>query len=151
MKKKVATLLLVAAVASAAFAQDDATNLLRYESQKVDPWGPFALNLLLPFGIGSFVQGDNSGGLVVLGGQVAGGAMMAADILNTANYARVTVYGPLLYRPTFLFWGGLLVTSGATIAGYVFPFVYANEVNAKLRKNLGLSFGPDGISLEVEL
>ncbi len=51
---------------------------LRYEIEKVDPWGPFVLNLLPGLGIGSFVQGDTTGGLLVAGGEVVGIGLVIA-------------------------------------------------------------------------
>lgn len=69
--------LLVSVIAAqAAFSQESGQDsnraFQRYEIEKIDPWGPFVLNLLLNFGIGSFVQGDTTGGLIVAGGQVIG-------------------------------------------------------------------------------
>lgn len=99
---------------------------LEYEANTVDPWGPFVLNLLIPLGgIGSFVQGDTTGGLIVLGGQVLG---LGAVILNSGEgfwtagmYIGAAVYGV------------------ATLLGYVVPFTYANAANEKLRRDLGIS------------
>ena len=76
--------LVIVTAAQGAFSQEDGQDseraYQRYEIEKVDPWGPFVLNLLLNFGIGSFVQGDTTGGLVVAGGQVIGIALVVVDL-----------------------------------------------------------------------
>jgi len=101
--------------------------------QKVDPWGPFVLNLLLPFGIGSFVQGDTTGGLVVAGGQVAGAGLMVAGLTSENPGGTMTLIGIGLY-------------SVASIMGLVFPHTYANTANEKLRRDLGISVSSVSLS-----
>ena len=103
---------------------------LQYELQKVDPWGPFVLNLLLNFGIGSFVQGDTTGGLIVAGGQILGIGLIVAGVSSPDPYGSTT--STLVYVGA----GLAVVTS---VAGYVFPFTYANAANEKLRRDLGIS------------
>ena len=103
---------------------------LQYEVQKMDPWGPFALNLLLGLGIGSFVQGDTTGGLLVAGGEVLGVGLMVAGYSSAVN-------DPGSGGTIVLVGAGLLVA--ARIAGLVFPFTYANSFNEKLRGDLGIS------------
>ncbi len=99
---------------------------LQYEMQKVDPWGPFALNLLLGLGIGSFVQGDTTGGLLVAGGEVVGAGLLIAWLSNPESGNALLI-------------GGVVLLSAARIAGLVIPFTYANGFNEKLRKDLGIA------------
>ena len=106
---------------------------LEYEASKIDPWGAFVLNLLIPLGgIGSFVQGDTTGGLLVTGGQVLGLVVAGAD--SGAGYATTTVYV------------GLAVYSAATLVGLAIPFTYANATNEKLRRDLGISVSDVSLS-----
>ena len=117
-----------------AFAQEGDSSdraFLQYEIQKVDPWGPFVINLLLGAGIGSFVQGDTTGGLIVLGGEVAGVGLIVAGALAARD-----AYGGGS--------SGLIIVGGAAlgvarILGLIFPFTYANAANEKLRRDLGIS------------
>ena len=62
-------LIIIVAAPQAVFPQEANQAYQQYELRKVDPWGPFVLNLLLPFGIGSFVQGDTTGGCLSPGGR----------------------------------------------------------------------------------
>ena len=100
---------------------------LRYEIEKVDPWGPFVLNLLLGLGIGSFVQGDTTGGLLVAGGEVVGIGLVIAGAGNPEGGSALAI-------------GGVALLGAARIAGLIFPFTYANSFNENLRRDLGSRF-----------
>ena len=122
-----------------AFAQEGDSSdraFLQYEIQKVDPWGPFVINLLLGAGIGSFVQGDTTGGLIVLGGEVVGIGLVIAGATSDP-------YDP--YSGSGGGGGSGLIIVGvaalgvARILGLIFPFTYANAANEKLRMDLGIS------------
>ena len=127
-------LVIATTVAPAVFSQEASdTAYLKYEHQKVDPWGPFVLNLLLPFGIGSFVQGDTTGGLVVAGGQVIGVGLMVVDLTSDNPNGAMLYVGAGLY-------------SAATVAALIFPFTYANAANEKLRRDLGISVSDVSLS-----
>ena len=132
-------LVIVAVSAPAAFSQE--TNqeeaYRRYELAKVDPWGPFVLNLLLPFGIGSWVQGDEVGGLVVAGGQLVGIVMVAVDLGRQPEVDEDGATIPNTF--TALSYVGLGVSFAATVVGYVIPFTFANAINEQLKRDLGLS------------
>ena len=127
MKRCMTIVVLAVALAQQVFAQDQEESsdraFLQYEIQKVDPWGPFALNLLLGLGIGSFVQGDITGGLLVAGGEVAGASSVVNDPEGAGGTMMVVGVGLL---------------TAARIAGLVFPFTYANSFNEKLRRDLGI-------------
>ena len=142
--------LVIVTAAQGAFSQEDGQDseraYQRYEIEKVDPWGPFVLNLLLNFGIGSFVQGDTTGGLVVAGGQVIGIALVVVDLGRKQEVDEFGIAVP--NTPTALTWVGLGLASAASIAGYVFPFTYANAANEKLRSELGISVSDVSLSEE---
>ena len=125
------------AAAQPAFAQEsgrssgDGAAIHQYEVEKADAWGPFALNFLLAFGIGSFVQGDTTGGLIVASGEMVGMGMM---IIGGSSVAQ-DPEGP----------GGITLVVGvgllaaARVAGLVFPFTYAQAFNEQLRRDLGIA------------
>ena len=123
-------LVIIIASAQVAFSQEDNQDWerahLQYELQKVDPWGPFVLNLLLGLGIGSFVQGDTPGGLLVAGGEVVGIGLVIAGAGNPEGGSGLVI-------------GGAALLTAARIAGLIFPFTYANAANEKLRQDLGIS------------
>ena len=147
-----------------AFAQEEESSnraFLQYEIQKVDPWGPFVLNLLLNFGIGSFVQGDTTGGLIVAGGQVLGIGLIVAGVSASRTddqYGYTTTTTTTTTTSSALVYVGAGLAAAASIAGYVFPFTYANAANEKLRRDLGIavanvSMNDQGlnIALQVEI
>ena len=120
---------------------------LQYEIRKSDPWGPFALNLLLGLGIGSFVQGDTTGGLLVAGGEVIGLGLLIAGYSASLQAIETSGSG-----------GGGMVIAGAAllgaarIAGLIFPFTYANSFNEKLRQDLGIDVAVvpgDGLTVTI--
>lgn len=103
------------------------TNL--YMASEVSAGGPFALNLLLGAGIGSFVQGDTTGGLIGLGGELTGLAL----ILAGEDSAPVTI--------------GAILFVGTRIFELVRPWTYASSHNAALRRALLAS--EDGPSFQL--
>ena len=134
--KVLGLVLAVAALAistQTAFAQEgDRTDswarpFLEYEASKVDSWGPFVLNLTLGFGVGSFVQGDSTGGAILLVGEAIGIGLALAGGVNFFGERQALVYG------------GLVLVSVARLAGLAFPFTYANATSEKLRRDLGIS------------
>ena len=55
-------------------------SMMLYNSKKVNSGIPFALNFLLGYGIGSFVQGDTAGGVTALVGDLVSGAAFLGRI-----------------------------------------------------------------------
>ena len=114
----------------------------QYEQQRKDPWGPFVLNFLLGLGIGSFVQGDITGGLIVAGGELLG---LGLIITWASAAAEDVVYDDGGYRlesttssnGTLIL--GASILAAARVAALVVPFTYANSFNEKLRGELGLT------------
>ena len=113
-----------------------------YEQRKKGPWGPFVLNFLVGFGIGSFVQGDVTAGLLLAGGDLVGIGLVIAGAASVL--AEIEYYDegyPLESASS----GGTLILLGAgilsatRIAGLIVPFTYANSFNEKLRRELGIN------------
>ena len=141
------------------FSQDEGESsdraYLKYEMQKADPWGPFALNLLLGLGIGSFVQGDTTGGLLVAGGEVIGLGLLIAGYSANIQAIEETAFGEPTPNPgAGMIIAGAALLGAARIAGLVFPFTYANSFNEKLRQDLGIDVSVvpgDGLTIAFDI
>lgn len=87
---------------------------------------PVLLNIIPGLGVGSFVEGDTLGGLLILGGGalawtlVIGGAIASTDAV-ALNPNATTGYGEI--------WAGLLTGAGIGIFGIVRPITFANKWN----------------------
>ncbi|WP_025409001.1 P13 family porin [Borrelia coriaceae] len=110
--------------------------LLLYEINKKDPLIPFLLNLFVGFGIGSFAQGDITGGLFVLGFDVLGLGLFSFGMYNRSPYT-----GEMSgFALSFVFLGGLTLFV-TRIAETIIPFTYASSYNKKLQEKLGVALG----------
>lgn len=91
--------------------------------------GPFLLNLLLGFGIGSFWQGDKPVGYVQFYGDLIGyGLMIPGLALSLDGNSRGGVLTAL----------GSLLVLGVSIPAYIRPWTFASNRNAKLRRSLNV-------------
>jgi hypothetical protein len=158
-KRVVLAGLVIVLAAQPVFSQDEGENTdrayLQYEIQKADPWGPFALNLLLGLGIGSFVQGDTTGGLLVAGGEVIGlGLFIAGYAANIQAIGETSIGEPTPNPGGGMIIAGAALLGAARIAGLVFPFTYANSFNEKLRRDLGIDVSVvpgDGLTIALDI
>ncbi len=114
----------------------ESDRLYLYQSEKKDAGLPFALNLILGLGIGSYVQGDTSGGTTALVGEL-GSLMIAYTGANTMN-------GGLLY-------GGTIAFLGFRIYELIRPFSYKNQYNRSLSSALDARRVQSAITPEVRL
>ncbi|WLN25659.1 P13 family porin (plasmid) [Borreliella valaisiana] len=100
----------------------------KYDKDKKNPIGPFLLNLFLPFGIGSFVQGDYIGGGSVLGFNLLGAILCGTGIILNTRETQLT--------------GSILIGVGASmiltsyVTSLIIPFTFANRYNENLKKRL---------------
>lgn len=115
--------------------------LMLYEDYKKSAGVPFACNLLLGYGIGSFVQKDWFGGFIGLGGDLLGITVMISGIAmkeeeryysNGFYYTRevITTKG---YETAST---GMMIIMGTRIFELIRPFVYTNSYNKSLRRAL---------------
>lgn len=93
--------------------------LMVYNMKQNQVAGPFVCNLLLGFGIGSFIQGDTAMGVVGLVGEGLGLVML---LNNSSTY----------YGVSTGFYIGFGLFLGTRILELVMPFMYANRYNRKL-------------------
>lgn len=100
----------------------------------------FILNMLLPAGIGSFVQGDNAGGTTALFGELGSVALFFAGVFVMTSYSSY-YYN---YNNNWEIGAGLMIAGGAGYFGFkiyelIRPWAYANSYNKKLEESLKIS------------
>jgi len=91
-----------------------------YEDKSKSGTLPFILNLLLGFGIGSWVQGDLTGGLIGTIGGVTGVGMMLVEDTSIQNIG-----------------AGILLASWVT--DLILPWTFASSYNSTLKNALRMS------------
>ncbi|AJA90691.1 hypothetical protein OY14_04380 (plasmid) [Borreliella chilensis] len=134
--KKISTLILIFCLTIQIFATKDKQDRIekgiesfnKYDADKKNPIGPFLLNLFLPFGIGSFVQGDYIGGSSVLGFNLLGAILWGTGIMLNAREAQLT--------GTILIGVGASMILTSYITSLIIPFTFANWYNGNLKKRL---------------
>jgi hypothetical protein len=116
-----------------------ATSLLFAETEapeKKDILLPCVLNVIPGLGVGSFVQGDVLGGVILLAGDVGSWACLFFGM-----------FAAIGDDPTFVIVGGLLFCA-MKILGIIRPIWFGLEYNAKLEEqNASLSVKPVVVSL----
>ena len=105
-----------------------------FESNKQSPTLPFVVNLLVGYGIGSFVQGDTTGGIIaLLGDLVSSGVLYSGYEKASTAIANESPDGK---EGT----GLMLVGAVGLLAFRIFeltrPFSFASDYNKKLSKAL---------------
>ena len=105
-----------------------------FESKKQSPTLPFVVNLLVGYGIGSFVQGDTTGGIIaLLGDVVSSGVLYSGYEKASTAIANASSDGSE---------GSALMLVGAVglLAFRIFeltrPFSFASDYNTRLSKAL---------------
>jgi membrane protein P13 len=94
-----------------------------YDDNSKGPWGPFALNLLVGFGIGSWVQGDGTGGAIGTIGGVGGLLLMSADRSSFGPSSTAQI-GAIIFLSSF-------------IIDLILPFTHSSSYNKKLKRAIG--------------
>jgi hypothetical protein len=112
---------------------------------------PFAVNLLVGFGIGSYIQGDTVGGTIQLAGQVAGAAALLSGIIVGNLFAVPAVAEDIeagheggdyedhtieQQAGIALLVTGVALSYGFRLYGLISPFVYGSMYNKKLKNAL---------------
>lgn len=138
MKKMIAILLLLAVVTGSIFAESKFNE---------DTVVPFLLNAFVGFGVGSYVQGDTTGGaigttgeLVSLGLVIAGSVKTALDTAaNLDEYGYVS--GDIPMTGTIITAVGSIALMGVRIFEMIRPFSY--------EKKLATAMGAEDIKFNV--
>ncbi|MDR1786262.1 MAG: P13 family porin [Spirochaetaceae bacterium] len=109
---------------------------------------PFTANLLIGFGLGSYMQGDTTGGTIQLVGELVGVAsMIAGSVVLEAGMIYTladTVTGDYTEGPSSwaassgsgLILAGYALTAALRIYGCISPFVFKARYNTKLKSAL---------------
>jgi hypothetical protein len=93
-----------------------------YDDKKVSGGLPFVLNLLLGFGIGSWVQGHTAGGLIGTIGNLTGIIMIASD----ESGGSTATIGSVIFLSTW-------------VIDCILPWTYSSSYNRKLKNALGVN------------
>ena len=114
-----------------------------YSEYKKDQWVPFLVNFVLGAGVGSFIEGDTTGGAIALGSDVAG---LACVLIGAGSYASAVYADPYTTSGLGLMTFGYVALIGSRIFEIVRPFTYTAHYNSTLKQSLnyfgGLSFEP---------
>jgi hypothetical protein len=89
-------------------------NLSRMKN--VPDWSAFLMNAFCGFGVGSFAQGDRTGGTIILCGELGGILLMVGSIFVVNEENPAPGVGMLI--------GSLLMTTSAHIFGLIRPWLY---------------------------
>jgi roadblock/LC7 domain-containing protein len=129
-----------------------------YTEYKKDPWVPFLVNFLVGAGVGSFIEGDTTGGVIALTGDLVG---LGSVLIGVSAYASEVYWDPYTTKGVGLTTFGYIVLIGSRIFEIVRPFTYTARYNSTLKQSLnyieGLSFVPTfengvaGISLSYSV
>ncbi len=129
-----------------------------YTEYKKDPWVPFLVNFLVGAGVGSFIEGDTTGGVIALTGDLVG---LGSVLIGVSAYASEVYWDPYTTKGVGLTTFGYIVMIGSRIFEIIRPFTYTARYNSTLKQSLnyieGLSFAPTfengvaGISLSYSV
>lgn len=137
---------------------DDSTRINLYESYKDKPILPIVLNALLPFGIGSYVQGDNTSGYIQTFGSTLTLTLLTITVAKAvAAGITVIVLAPFHYNESDekkelnkeinAYYTAYLISFLANLTyGIVSPICFSSNHNDLLRKALLID---DNLSLQV--
>jgi hypothetical protein len=99
---------------------------------------PFVLNLVLPFGVGSYIQGDTSMGTYQLVSQLGFVLGMATGLCYTTHTAYgVNNWSNSYTEPNALLYILATNSTASYIAGLITPWTYQNSYNSQLRTSIG--------------
>ena len=119
---------------------DFTTKAVLYNQFKKDSALPFALNFILGFGIGSFLQSDFQGGLLGLCGELSSLTLIVTGNL-LMNNASNSPHGISNITNTPLYWSGFAIKLVGFVSELAFrlwecvqPFTFADDFNRELSK-----------------
>lgn len=117
--------------------------MVLYGEFKKDPWVPFLINLLVGAGIGSFVEGDTTGGAIALAGDVIG---LSSILIGVSTYASAVYSDPYTQKGLGMVSIGYVALIGTRIFEVIRPFTFTARYNTTLKGALsyfdGLSLAP---------
>ncbi len=130
--------------------------LLQYEKEQlIDLWIPVMLNLFLPFGVGSFVQGDYIGGGCTLGFNLLGLTLLTTGVIQMKNLKKE----PASISSMILLLSGMLTFGSSYLISIYLPVLfedryYKNLINQIIDELAGfepnLDIGMNGFQLSFK-
>lgn len=122
---------------------DQSQKFMLYGEYKKDQWVPFLVNFVVGGGIGSFIQGDKTGGTVALVGDIAG---ISAVVIGASSYASASYSDPYTTKGLGMMTFGYIALLGTRIFELVRPFTFTAKYNSTLKGALNyfdsVSFAP---------
>jgi hypothetical protein len=132
-----------ARIKDASFNLDATEKLMLYGEFKKDPWVPFIINFLIGAGIGSFVEGDTTGGVIGLTGDVIG---LGSILMGVSTYASALSSNPYTTSGLGMVTFGYIALIGTRVFEIIRPFTFSSRYNSTLKGALnyydGLSLAP---------
>lgn len=111
----------------------ESEKLILYSDFKKDNILPFVLNFLVGIGLGSFIQGDSTGGWIAVAGDMAGIGLLAVGYVGALN----SVYGSSGYSSGITMIGiSEIILAGTRIFECIRPFTFASRYNTTLKKSI---------------
>ncbi len=114
-----------------------------YSEYKKDQWVPFLVNFIVGAGIGSFIEGDTTGGAIALAGDLIG---IGTVVTGLSSYASAVYSNPYTSEGLGLMSFGYIVLFGSRIFEIIRPFTWTARYNSTLTQSLnylpGISFAP---------
>lgn len=114
--------------------------LLLYETYKKNPLVPFLFNFFVGFGVGFLLQGDITGGLLVLGFDILGLGLVSYGAYSMSQFHSVGDISTPKVALSLVTLGGITLAL-TRIVEIILPFTHASSYNRKLQENLGISLG----------
>jgi len=112
---------------------DQSQKFMLYGEYKKDQWVPFLVNFLIGAGIGSFIQGDKTGGTIALVGDLAG---LGSVVIGASSYASASYSDPYTTSGLGLMTFGYIALIGTRIFELIRPFTFTARYNSTLKNAL---------------
>lgn len=107
--------------------------MILYSEFKKDQWVPFLVNFVVGAGIGSFIEGDTTGGAIALVGDLVG---LGAVVLGAASYSNEVYSDPYTTKGFGTMTFGYFALIGTRIFEIVRPFTWTARYNSTLKSAL---------------
>lgn len=112
---------------------DQSQKFMLYGEYKKDQWVPFLVNFLVGAGIGSFIQGDKTGGTIALVGDIAG---LGSVVVGAVSYANASYSNSYTTSGLGLMTFGYITLLGTRIFELIRPFTFMARYNSTLKNAL---------------
>ena len=123
-----------AAIKSASASLSQTQKMALYGEYKKDQWVPFLINFVVGAGIGSFIEGDKTGGIIALVGDLSG---VGAVAIGAVSYASAVASNPYTTSGLGIMTVGYLIIAGSRIFEIIRPFTFTANYNSSLKSSLG--------------